>query len=168
MSKRHFTPIPRYCGVIKRMHHHTSTHKSSKCAHKFRKSNTMINFKSHETMPNEQTHDCFKEDTRKKFNALPKSRQNMNSLFNQIGKTAKNFPKETILTHIRKLPNVLKSIIEKNGGRTKYWFEIFRYEFLLSRMYFSHLFWEEYFSNASTRAIPNRTSPKNFLVNHRR
>ena len=120
MSKRHFTPIPRYCGVIKRMHHHTSTHKSSKCAHKFRKSNTMINFKSHETMPNEQTHDCFKEDTRKKFNALPKSRQNMNSLFNQIGKTAKNFPKETILTHIRKLPNVLNSIIEKNGGRTKY------------------------------------------------
>ena len=57
---------------------------------------------------------------RKKFNALPKSRQNMNSLFNQVRKTAKNFPKETILPHIRKLPSVLKAIIGKNGGRTKY------------------------------------------------
>ena len=57
---------------------------------------------------------------RKKFNALPKSRQNMNSLFNQIRQIAKNFPKETILPHIRKLPSVLKAIIEKNGGRTKY------------------------------------------------
>jgi hypothetical protein len=75
---------------------------------------------SHETMPNEQIHDCFKEVLRKKFNALPESRQNMNSLYNQIRKTAKNFPKETIVTHIRKLPSVLKAIIEKNGARTKY------------------------------------------------
>ena len=57
---------------------------------------------------------------RKHVRRLRKSRQNMNSLFTLIRKTAENFPKKHVLTHIRKLPNVLKAIIEKNGARTKY------------------------------------------------
>jgi hypothetical protein len=70
------------------------------------------------------------------------------------------------VTHIRKLPSVLKAIIEKNGARTKYWLEIFRFEFLLSRMYFCHFFFqEEYFSNASIKLISNRKMSKCFFVN---
>jgi len=55
-------------------------------------------------MPNEQIHDVFKDILRKQFNkSLPKSRQNMNCLYNHIHKIAKKFPKERILIHIRKL-----------------------------------------------------------------
>jgi hypothetical protein len=44
----------------------------------------------------------------------------MSSLYNAIFKTAKDFPKTAVITHIAKLPKVLKAIVDKEGTRTKY------------------------------------------------
>ena len=75
---------------------------------------------SHDCMPCELVNNKFKEITRKNFNKLQKSRQNMNSLFSQIHKTAEQFPVDFVRDRIACLPKIMSAIIAKDGGRTKY------------------------------------------------
>jgi hypothetical protein len=79
--------------------------------------------------------------------------------YEQIAKTAKNFPKETILTRIHRLPSVLKSIIERRTAE----------ELNIDLKFSGRIFCapERNFPTFfSIRGVPNRTSPKIFLMNH--
>ena len=52
------------------------------------------------------------------YRSLPRQRQNMNSLHNLILKVQKQVTPRMVAPHIKKLPAVMKLIIEKKGGPT--------------------------------------------------
>ena len=73
---------------------------------------------SHDCMPNETFHAVFKNKIYSQYRSLPRQRQNMNSLHNLILKVQKQVTPRMVAPHIKKLPAVMKLIIEKKGGPT--------------------------------------------------
>lgn len=68
--------------------------------------------------PNETFHAVFKNKIYSQYRSLPRQRQNMNSLHNLILKVQKQVTPRMVAPHIKKLPAVMKLIIEKKGGPT--------------------------------------------------
>ena len=60
----------------------------------------------------------FKNKIYSQYRSLPRQRQNMNSLHNLILKVQKQVTPRMVAPHIKKLPAVMKLIIEKKGGPT--------------------------------------------------
>ena len=73
---------------------------------------------SHDCMPNETFHSVFKNQIYSEFRSLPRERQNMNNLYNLILKVQKQMTPKLVAPHIKKLPAVMKLIIQKKGGPT--------------------------------------------------
>ena len=76
--------------------------------------------KSHDCMPCELINDRLKENARKSFERLRKSRRNMKSMQTQVAKEARKMDIEFIRDRIACLPKILMTIEANEGGRTKY------------------------------------------------
>ena len=75
---------------------------------------------SHDCMPCELINDHLKENARKAFEKLRKSRRNMKSLQTVVANEARNIDIEFIRARIGDLPKIMATIERNGGGRTKY------------------------------------------------
>ena len=76
--------------------------------------------KSHDCMSCELINDRLKENARRAFERLRKSRRNMKSLQTQVAKEARKIEIEFIRDRIACLPMILMTIEANEGGRTNY------------------------------------------------
>ena len=76
--------------------------------------------KSHDCMPCDLINERLKENARRAFDRLRKSRRNMKSLRTQVAKEARKIDIEFIHERIAYVPKILMTIEENEGGRTKY------------------------------------------------
>lgn len=76
----------------------------------------------HPCMPlkSDLINDLLKENARKAFEKLRKSRRNMKSLQTVVAKEARNIDIEFIRARIGDLPKIMATIERNGGGRTKY------------------------------------------------
>ena len=75
---------------------------------------------SHDCMPCELINDRLRENARKAFDRVSRSRRNMKSLQTRVAKEAKNIDIAFNRARIADLPKILRTIEANKGGRTKY------------------------------------------------
>ena len=71
-------------------------------------------------MPCELINDRLKENARKAFQKLRKSRRNMKLLQTEVAKEARKMVIDFIRARIADLPKILRTIGENKGGQTKH------------------------------------------------